>query len=41
MNLFDDVNLNIPRMEQQRYEKIKKSNRYMKPQKDACGYMRV
>ena len=29
MNLFDDVNLNIPRMEQQRYEKIKKSNRYM------------
>ena len=29
MNLFDDINLNIPRMEQQRYEKIKKSNRYM------------
>lgn len=29
MNLFDDINLNIPRMEQQRYEKIKKSGRYM------------
>ena len=29
MNLFDDMNLNIPRMEQQRYEKIKKSNKYM------------
>lgn len=29
MNLFDDINLNIPRMEQQRYEKIKKSNKYM------------
>ena len=29
MNLFDDINLNIPRMEQQRYEKIKKSERYM------------
>ena len=29
MNLFDDVNLNIPRMEQQRYEKIKKSGKYM------------
>lgn len=29
MNLFDDINLNIPRIEQQRYEKIKKSNRYM------------
>ena len=26
---FDDMDLNIPRMEQQRYEKIKKSNRYM------------
>ena len=29
MNLFDDMNLNIPRMEQQRYEKIKKSGKYM------------
>lgn len=29
MNFFDDINLNIPRMEQQRYEKIKKSNKYM------------
>ena len=29
MNLFDDMNLNIPRIEQQRYEKIKKSNKYM------------
>lgn len=29
MNLFNDINLNIPRMEQQRYEKIKKSNKYM------------
>ena len=29
MNLFDDINLNIPRMEQQRYEKIKKSGKYM------------
>lgn len=29
MNLFDDINLNISRMEQQRYEKIKKSNKYM------------
>ena len=29
MNLFDDVNLNITRMEQQRYEKIKKSGKYM------------
>ena len=29
MNLFDNVNLNIPRMEQQRYEKIKKSGKYM------------
>ena len=29
MNLFDDTNLNIPRMEQQRYEKIKKSGKYM------------
>ena len=29
MNLFDDVNLNIPRMEQQRYEKIKKSGKYI------------
>lgn len=29
MNLFDDIDLNTPRMEQQRYEKIKKSNKYM------------
>lgn len=29
MNLFDDINLNIPRIEPQRYEKIKKSNKYM------------
>ena len=29
MNLFDDINPNIPKMEQQRYEKIKKSERYM------------
>ena len=26
---FDDMDLNIPRMEQQRYEKIKKSGKYM------------
>ena len=29
MNLFDDIDLNTHRMEQQRYEKIKKSNKYM------------